>query len=64
MKLIQFKAKDLKTNEWVYGDLAYVSMLNSDTKKVYIVSHKAVGGMLYITKRHRIDTNTLEILIH
>lgn len=64
MELVQFKAKDLKTNEWVYGDLAFVSMLNSDTKKVYIVSHKAVGGMLYITKRHRIDISTLEMLIH
>ena len=66
----QFKAKDLKTGEWVTGDLAYaksMSFRKSDgcrvrTIKPMIVAHNIHGGMLYITSRHFIDENTLELI--
>ena len=62
----KFKAKDIKTGEWVTGDLAYVEMYNPHRCKIvvktYIVTHRAVGGMLYIGSRHRVDESTLELL--
>lgn len=65
----QFKAKDLKTGEWVTGDLAYAESRSwkSDGRRVItikpmIVAHNIHGGMLYITSRHFIDENTLELI--
>lgn len=66
----QFRAKDLKTGEWVIGDLAYaksMSFRKSDgcrarSIKPMIVEHCIQGGMLYITNRYFIDENTLELI--
>ena len=64
----QFKAKDLKTGEWVTGDLAYAKSLffrkNDGLRNIkpMIVEHNIHGGMLYITTRHFIDENTLELI--
>lgn len=66
----QFRAKDLKTGEWVIGDLAYANVLSfrkGDGCKIrgvkpMIVEHNIHGGMLYITIRHFIDENTLELI--
>lgn len=66
----QFKAKDLKTGEWVTGDLAYAnswSFRKKDgckikTVKPMIVEHYINGGMLYITTRCFIDESTLELI--
>jgi len=59
---IFFRGKDIKTGEWVYGDLANVILnLKSGQKvKTYIVKHKATGGMLYVTERHIVDEHTIE----
>lgn len=67
----QFRAKDLKTGELVTGDLAYANMLSFSKKdgcqvrkiKPMIVVHNIHGGMLYITSRHFIDENTLELIV-
>lgn len=67
----QFRAKDLKTGEWVTGDLAYaksMSFRKSDecrirTIKPMIVEHNIHGGMLYITSRHFIDEDTLVLVV-
>jgi hypothetical protein len=67
----QFKAKDLKTGEWVTGDLAYANSMCFSKKecrwiigkiKPMIVKHNIHGGMLYVTSRHFIDENTLELI--
>lgn len=66
----QFRAKDLKTGEWVTGDLAYANSWSFRKKdgcktkivKPMIVEHYINGGMLYITTRHFIDEKTLELI--
>ena len=58
------RAKDAKTDLWVYGDLANVDAINFRSRKLkyYIVSHHANGGMMYISKRVQINPNTVQIL--
>ena len=67
----QFRAKDLKTGEWVTGDLAYSDSMYFSKKegrwiigkiKPMIVKHNIHGGMLYITTRYFIDEDTLELI--
>jgi uncharacterized phage protein (TIGR01671 family) len=60
MKEIKFRGKNIH-NEWVYGDLAHVELntTKGTINKMYILEHKAVGGMLYIGKRWRVDENTI-----
>ena len=65
----QFRAKDLKTEEWVTGDLAYAESRSwkSDGRRVItikpmIVKYNIHGGMLYITSRYFIDESTLELI--
>jgi hypothetical protein len=68
----QFKAKDLKTGEWVIGDLAYANVTSFRKKdgckirsvKPMIVEHNIHGGMLYITSRHFVDENTLVLVLN
>jgi hypothetical protein len=67
----QFKAQDLKTREWVTGDLAYAESRSWKrdgriviTIKPMIVVHNIHGGMLYITSRHFIDENTLVLVLN
>ena len=61
-----FKAKDIKTGEWVIGDLAYAETMWEKTKKFrpMIVHHCIHGGMLYIAERHFIDEDTLELITY
>lgn len=56
--MIKYKAKDIKTGEWVYGDLAYVQ--TKKRIKPMIVTHAAAGGMIYILGRHEVDEKTIE----
>lgn len=60
----KFKARDIKTNEWVTGDLAYAETMY-ETKKIkpMIVEHRVHGGMLYITKRYFVDEKTIELFL-
>ena len=59
-----FRAKDAKTDLWVYGDLANVDAIDFRNKKLkyYVVSHHAYGGMMYISKRVQINPETVQIL--
>ena len=65
----KFKAKDIKTGELVEGNLVYVRQsifrkgfgVEYKTKPM-IVSVYANGGMIYITERHYIDENTIELI--
>jgi len=61
MRDIKFRAKALKTDDWVEGDLAIVncSTRGKMSKKYYIVTHCATGGMMYISARTQIDYNTI-----
>ena len=56
--MIRFKAKDIKTGEWVYGDLAYVWYKKSIIPM--IVTHGGNRGMIYVVSRHRVYANTIE----
>lgn len=59
----KFKAKDLKTGEWVEGDLAYAKReFEAPGYKPMIVSHHIHGGMLYAGDRHFIDESTIELI--
>lgn len=65
MRDIKFRAKALKTDDWVEGDLAIVNcsirsrIHKRYCKKYYIVTHHAYGGMLYIGARTQIDPETI-----
>ena len=67
----QFRAQNLKTRECVIGDLAYANVVSFRRKdgckirsvKPMIVKHNIHGGMLYITSRHFINENTLELIV-
>ena len=65
MKQIVFKAKSIKTGEWVEGDLAYVyrrdKMGRIVSVKPWIVSHHGNGGMIYIGIRHLVDPSTIKV---
>ena len=65
----KFRAKDLKTGEWVEGDLAYVKQLIIHKskgveyrEKPMIVKLGSHGGMVYVTSRHYIDESTIELI--
>ena len=63
----RFKAKDIKTGEWVEGDLVYAKVANfkagiSTKKKPMIVTMHIHGGMMWAGKRHFIDESTIELI--
>lgn len=65
----KFKAKDIKTGEYVIGNLAYVNQLIfrkglgiSFREKPMILSLNSQGGRIYATKRYFIDENTIELI--
>lgn len=65
----RFKAKDIKTGEYVIGDLAYVSQVIFKKgsgveyrKKPMIVKLYSHGGMIYATEIHFIDESTIELI--
>ena len=61
----KFRAKDLKFNNWVEGDLVYVAFdSNKRLPKVrpMIVSARGIGGMIWLAERHFVDENTIEIV--
>lgn len=59
----KFRARDIKTNEWVTGDLAYAETMY-ETKKIkpMIVKHYVHGGMVYIGQRYFVDEKTIELI--
>ena len=57
----QFKAKDLKTGEWIIGDLGYVQSLKTLKTKPIIMTHYCHGGMIWVGKRYYVDENTIEL---
>lgn len=62
----KFKAKDLKTGEWVQGDLAYVEQRNFKkcTTKIrpMILTHGSHGGMVWVYSRHYVEESTIELI--
>ena len=63
----KFKAKDIKTGEWVEGDLVYARVANFKTgisikKKPMIVTMHIHGGILWVGKRYFIDESTIELI--
>ena len=65
----KFKAKDLKTGEWVEGDLAYAKQVIFRKGKgveyretPMIVQLKCHGGRLYATTRYFVDESTIELI--
>lgn len=65
----KFKAKELKTGEWVEGDLVYVNQLVfrkgkgvEYREKPMIVKLNSHGGMMYATSRYYIDESTIELI--
>lgn len=64
----KFKAKDLKTGEWVEGDLVYATVRHFKpcrvrcTVKPMIVNMSIHGGMMWAGKRHYIDESTIELI--
>ena len=61
--MYKFKARDIKTGEWVTGDLAYAETMYEKTKKIkpMIVKHYIHGGMLYIAQRFFVDEKNYRI---
>ena len=63
----KFRAKDLKTGEWVEGDLVYARVANFKTgvsakKKPMIVTMHIHGGMLWAGDRYFVDEDTIELI--
>lgn len=61
----KFRAKDLKFNNWVEGDLVYVTFdRNKRLPKVrpMIVSASGSGGLVWLTERYFVDESTIEIV--
>ena len=62
----KFKAKDIKTGEWVEGDLIYAYTLLHKTPNIkykpMIVSCGCHGGMVWVGERHFVDENTIELI--
>lgn len=61
----KFRAKDLKFNNWVEGDLVYVTFdRNKRLPKVrpMIVQACGNGGMIWLTEGHFVDESTIEIV--
>ena len=66
MTKYRFKAKDLKTGNWVEGDLIYARECYHGKPpkfKAMIVETGIHGGMVWISKRYNIDENTIELII-
>lgn len=67
-KNFKFRAKDLKTGEWVEGDLIYAKVRNfrtwpdSGVMKPMIVNMHIHGGMLWAGSRYFIDESTIELI--
>lgn len=59
----QFKAKDIKTGEWIIGDLVYVHTMGEKRKiKPMILTMYGKGGMVWTRDKHVIDENTIELI--
>lgn len=61
----KFRAKDLKSNNWVEGDLVYVTFDgNKRLPKVrpMIVHACGIGGMIWLGEKHLVDEDTIEIV--
>ena len=59
----KFRAKDLKTGQWVEGDLAYgIRMQETHGIKPMIVIHHIHGGMVWVARRYFVDESTIELI--
>ena len=59
----KFRAKELKTDRWVEGDLAYATRVHESSGiKPMIVNHYIHGGIIYIGERHFVDEGTIELI--
>ena len=71
MVIYKFKAKDLKTGDWVVGDLVYArqhTYSNSTNKnctktRPMIVKMRYRGGMVWCYSRYFIDETTIEPIV-
>ncbi len=66
MTKYKFKARDLKTGEYVEGDLNYVEQMNykkhTSIIKPMILTHRSNGGIIYVCSRYYVDENTIELI--
>ena len=62
---IKFRAIDVKTNQYVYGDIAHVKTMirGEEISHPYIIDVRRVGGMFYITRRYKVNPESIEQLI-
>jgi len=59
----KFRAKDIKTGNWVEGDLAYVqTCFETPRVKTMIVEHFIHGGMLWMGNRWFVDEDTIVLI--
>ena len=63
MTKYKFRAKSLKTGDWVTGDLVYVHTVNEKVKvKPMIVEMRCHGGMMWVYDNSLIDESTIELI--
>ena len=65
MAKYKFKAKNLKTGEWVEGDLIYARQVYTHKHviiKPMIVEFNIHGGIMWTRKRHFVDEGTIELI--
>ena len=61
----KFRAKDIKTGEWVEGDLIYpVDYMspNPEKRKPMIVAMRIHGGIVWVGNRYFVDESTIELI--
>lgn len=65
MEKYKFKAKDLKTGNYVEGDLVYARQVyygKPVVVKPMIVEFNIRGGIMWTRRRHFVDENTIELI--
>ena len=61
----KFKAKDIKTGEWVIGDLVYARQAYYGKPvviKPMIVEFNIHGGIMWTRQKYFIDESTIELI--
>ena len=59
----KFRARDIKTGDWVEGNLVYVRTVSEKIPiKPMIVTLGGKGGVLWAIRRYTIDEDTIELI--
>lgn len=60
MKKYKFKAKELKTGRWVYGDLVYAQRMHESEGERPMIVHTCIhGGMIWVSFKAFVDESTI-----